>query len=276
MLHSRFFRWTKKIALVSLALFAAVPHLSTAQCVDSSEANGFLVRQVRIKSRFGLVPSDLEAELNQHRGEPYEAGKASDYEKEVLQYLAGKATQHTAENLVAQRAKLVVSGRLISLECVEKIKDEECEKSFSKDSSQAKSQCVDVILKAYSLDVDFLNSSPYLVLLPRSALLAFYSAVPRPILRLNPTLVAEGDKAFGQALGVSTMTDLLAFGRTGVTSASNRDEALSKPPPGKVVSSDSQLEIVDTRNSKTTIAEKDAGTQDIRKNKLLLGAMGFK
>src|SRR6185369_17967274 len=74
-------------------------------------------------------------------------------------------------------------------------------------------QCVDVTIKRYFVDVDALDASPYLLLFPRSGLAALYGAMPRPLLALNPDAGAAHDKEFGPSASIDTVTDLLDVGK---------------------------------------------------------------
>jgi hypothetical protein len=260
--------------LAVLFLFLGIASVCRAQCVDSSQVNGFLVRKLRVETWLGLIPADLSAQLVAHHGEPYNAQRASFYQSEVAKYLAGNENQQANESLLAHESKLVASGRLIYLQCVQRVDEQLCAKSFSADHGHAATQCVDVVLKAYSVDINILNSSPYLVLLPRSALSTFYAAIPRPILRLNPRLTSEADKAFGYGLGFNTTTDLLALGGGHATPKAQGGRA-EIGPMDKTISRDDELEIVDTsHSSRISAVPKLAG--EVPATQLLLGTQGLK
>jgi len=174
-----------------------------AQCVDSSEVNNFKVRMVRFRSLFGLVPKELRRQLDGHRGELYSANRASQYINEIVNFRSNDPTQQKYERLIANKLKLAVKGGQTWLECVEKIEPAECQKVFP-----GSPQCVDVTLKRYFVEIDALDSSPYLVLFPRSALAALYGAIPRPLLALNPSFDFSQDRGFGPSIGIDTATDL--------------------------------------------------------------------
>jgi hypothetical protein len=197
------------------------------------------------------------------------------YQSEVAKYLAGNETQQANESLVEQGSKLVASGRLIYLECVQPIDEQLCAKSFSADHDQPLTHWVDVVLKAYSVDINILNSSPYLLLLPRSAVSTFYAAIPRPILRLNPRLTSAWDRAFGYGLGFNTTTDLLTLGRRNPKPQNARSNNVDLSSTDKTISADDELEIVDTsRSSRTSTVPEPK--EEIPSTQLLLGTQGVK
>src|SRR5258707_12337107 len=197
----------RSISFVSLCVLA-IAVLSTVaasgQCVDSSVVNNFKVRSVKLEVLFGLVPIDLRRHLALHRGESYSAEQDSTYEKEVTQYLSGNPVQQKYEQLIANNLKLSASARLVTLECVEPLAPDECQSSFAGDSSSPVTQCVDVTLKAYSVDIDVLNSSPFILPLPRSTLAALYGAIQRPLLLLNPGFNVVQDAVPGPAVAANT------------------------------------------------------------------------
>jgi len=92
-----------------------------AQCVDSSQVNNFKVRNVKLKTLFGLIPKDLATRLANHRGDSYSADKASQYMNEVRQYYATDPAQQKYEQLIANKLKLSVKAGRTWLECVEPI-----------------------------------------------------------------------------------------------------------------------------------------------------------
>lgn len=189
-----------------------------AQCVDSSEVNDFKVRMVKFRSLFGLVPKELRRQLDGHRGEPYSANRATQYINEIVNFRSNDPTQQKYERLIANKLKLAVKGGQTWLECVEKVEPAECKKAFP-----GSPQCVDVTLKRYFVEIDALNSSPYFVLFPRSALAALYGAIPRPLLALNPSFDFSQDRGFGPSTEIDTATDLLdlrdIFGKGEATEA---------------------------------------------------------
>ena len=175
-----------------------------AQCVDSSEVNNFKVRRVHFRSLFGRVPKELRRQLDGHRGESYSASRASSYINEIVNFRSNDPTQQKYERLIANKLKLSIKGGQTLLECVEKVDPEECQKSFP-----GNTQCVDVTLKRYFVEIDGLDSSPYMLLFPRQALAVLYGAMPRTLLGLNPRLDFSEEKGFGPAIGIDTATDLL-------------------------------------------------------------------
>ena len=174
-----------------------------AQCVDSSEVNNFKVRRVNFRSLFGRVPKELRRQLDGHRGESYSANRASAYINEIVNFRSNDPTQQKYERLIANKLKLSIKGGQTLLECVEKVEPAECQKAFS-----GNTQCVDVSLKRYFVEVDGLDSSPYILLFPRQALAVLYGAMPRTLLALNPRLDFSQEKGFGPSIGIETATDL--------------------------------------------------------------------
>lgn len=175
-----------------------------AQCVDSSQVIDFKVRAVKFRSLFGSTPKRLRQILDAHRGEPYSADRASAYINEIVNYLSSDPAQQKYERLIANKLKLSVRGGKTELECVRVVSPAECARAFP-----GSTQCVDVSLRRYFVEIDVLNSSPYLLPFPRSTLAALYDAIPRPLLALNPSLGAAEDRRFGLSAGADTVTDLL-------------------------------------------------------------------
>ncbi len=233
--------------------------------------NGFVVREVRVEAFLGLVPAGLKAQLNLHRGEPYSALRASAYQEEVTQYLS---LHQAVESLLAQGDKLVASASLVDLQCVDRIDPKQCTSSFPGQQPLVQ-QCVDVVLKVYSLDINVLNSSPYLVLLPRSALTKFYAMIPRPLLRLNPSITSVRDEAYGYALGFATTTDLLGLGRSDASNqATHGTDAEPESADGTVPIRDKALEGEVRSPSRATPVPKKS--QEVSPEQLLLGLKGLK
>jgi hypothetical protein len=189
-----------------LILFVASVSATTAmaQCVDSSAVNDYRVRLVQVETLFGRVPKKLRETLESHRGEPYSSSRASAYIQEIKKFYASDPAQEKYERLIANKLRLSVKAGRTSLKCVDKLKPTECQLAFP-----GTTQCVDVTLRRYFVDVDVLDASPYIVPLPRSALVALYGAMPQPLMALNPGFAAEGDKRFGPAFSIDTATDLL-------------------------------------------------------------------
>lgn len=188
-----FVRRTALLAFITLLSF----QWARGQCVDSSEVNGFKVRSVKVKTLFGVVPKELRRILDGHRNESYSADRASRYIHEIRTFYASDPAQAKYERLIANKLKLSIKAGRTGLDCVEKVSSHDCVK------------CVDVTIKRYFIDIDAIDSSPYLLLFPRSALAAFYGAMPRPLLALNPGLNARHDKRIGPAASIDTATDLL-------------------------------------------------------------------
>jgi hypothetical protein len=175
-----------------------------AQCVDSSQVIDFKVRSVKFRSLFGSTPKRLRQTLEAHRGEPYSSDRASAYINEIVNYRTGDPVQQKYESLIANKLKLSVKGGKTELECVRVVDPAECAKAFP-----GSTQCVDVTIRRYFVELDVLDSSPQLLPLPRSTLTALYAAIPRPLLALNPWIGAAQDSRFGLSAGVDTVTDLL-------------------------------------------------------------------
>jgi hypothetical protein len=192
-----------RVLLLTLVA-TAWPQAGWAQCVDSSQVNGFKVHSVKFSSLFGGVPSTLQQQLDAHRGDAYSADRAKQYMDEIDSYLNNDAVQQKYERLIANELKLSIKGAKTDLQCVEKVAPAECEKSIP-----GSTQCVDVSLKRYSVEIDALNSSPFFLLLPPSALTTVYDTIPRPLLALNPGFDFNIDRRFGASAGVDTATNLL-------------------------------------------------------------------
>jgi hypothetical protein len=203
---SKSIRMAPKAAVYLTLLFVAACWTSTAtaQCVDSSEVNNFKVHSVKLRTLFGLIPKELQQQLDGHRGESYSADKASEYIGEIRKFYSTDPAQQKYETLIANKLKLSIKAGRTWLECVEKTDVTECQQTFP-----GVTECVDVTIKRYFIDIDALDSSPYLLLFPRSGLATLYGAFPRPLLALNPVFGALHDKEFGPGPSVETATDLL-------------------------------------------------------------------
>jgi hypothetical protein len=196
--------FARRASLLILIVASVSATTARAQCVDSSAVNDYKVRSVHVKTLFGRVPKELRETLDSHRGEPYSSDRASAYIHEIKKFYASDPAQEKYERLIANKLRLSVKAGRTSLECVDKLKPEECQVAFP-----GRTECVDVTLRRYFVDVDVLDVSPYIVPLPRSALVALYGAMPRPLMALNPGFAAQGDKRFGPAFSIDTATDLL-------------------------------------------------------------------
>ena len=190
--------------LVLLLIVAPCYAWAQGECVDGTEVNGFKVRSIKLRTLFNRIPQALRQKLDAHRSEAYSFDSATKYFAEINQFYANDAAQEKFERLIARKLRLSVKAGTTWLECLKKVDPADCQRAFP-----GEQQCVDVTLKRYFVDVDAIDSSPYLLLFPRSALAAFYGAMPRPLLALNPNLDSQHDKRFGPALSVDTVTDLL-------------------------------------------------------------------
>jgi hypothetical protein len=251
-----------------------------AECVDSSLVNGFKVRSVSVNSLFGRVPKNLRRQLERHRGEPYSADRAVVYLNEIKLFLNSDPVQQKYEKLIANKLKLSVKGTYLELECVEPVEAAECLESFAGDSAAGPvTECVDVRIKHYSVEIDALNSSPYLLLFPRSAAAALYGAIPRPLLALNPAFDAAQDREFGPSVSADTSTDLLDLPRLlnrGPTPGSNQPPAPSRAGAADATTGDLTLTVTEepraSRRGEPSVAS-GAEESDVR---LLLSAKGRK
>jgi hypothetical protein len=251
-------------AVVYLLLFLAVAcwtGTARAQCVDSSVVTGLKVRSVKLKALFGLVPKALAEKLDAHRGDSYSADKASEYMKEIRVFFESDPAQAKYEELIANKLKVSVKAGQTWLSCVKKVDDNECQ------------QCVDVTLKRYFVDVDALNASPYLMLLPRG-LAAYYGAMPKALLALNPDFDAFHDKEFGPGPSIDTVTDLLDLSKV-LSSEPTATVAAAAPTP-QVISTDDQLEIETGSGQNLVQSEEPPVNVPERDTKLLLRIRGQK
>ena len=209
-------------SLFLVSLLASLSSLSIrAQCVDSSEVNNFRVRSVTFRTLFGRTPKALQSKLDGHKGDAYSAFKASEYIREINEFLQNDPVQQKYEKLVANKLRFSVKGVYTELDCVKKLPPADCEKTFP-----GISECVDVRIRRYAVEVDALNSSPYVLLLPRSALTALYGAFPKPLLLLNPEIDFNQDRTFGPSLSFNTV--LAPFNNPynlGMTSSADDDSA---------------------------------------------------
>ena len=133
-----------RLAVCLLLFFTALSWTRPAQvqCVDSSQVNGFKVRNVKFKTLFGLIPKDLATRLDSHRGDNYSAYKASEYINEIRQFYSTDSAQQKYEQLIANKLKLSIKAGRTSLECVEPVNPGDCQAALP-----GTTQCVDVTIK---------------------------------------------------------------------------------------------------------------------------------
>lgn len=257
------------VFLLNFAFFVT----AHAQCVDSSAVNDYRVRSIRFNSLFGRLPKELRQMLDAHRGERYSAERAKEYIDEIVAFRANDPVQQKYERLIVNKLKLSVKGGLTELECVAKADPAECQRDFP-----GSTQCVDVTLRRYFVELDALDSSPYLLLFPRSALAAFYGALPRPLLALNPGLDAGQDRRVGPTLGADTATDLLdlrdLFGKTSSRGTDNQPPARSTTSP----TSASDLNVTTVAGGSGAATDGNAAASDLSgsNTSLLLRLKGMK
>ena len=261
-----------KLAICLLLFFTALSWTrpAQAQCVDSSQVNDFKVRNVKFKTLFGLIPKDLATRLNSHRGDSYSAYKASEYINEIRQFYSTDPAQQKYEQLIANKLKFSIKAGRTSLECVEPVNPGECQAALP-----GTTQCVDVTIKRYFVDVDALNASPYLLLFPRSGLAALYGAMPRPLLALNPDFGAFQDKRFGPSASVDTATDLLDLGK--VLEGEPAATAAATPLPAQPsVSTEEEATFTFGPGNTSSQQEEPSVTPNTSDTKLLLTLKGRK
>ena len=260
-----------RVTLLVFLILICGPPVIVAQCVDSSVVTNFTVRSVKFRSLFGRVPEKLRTQLEAHKGETYSAGQASNYIREIDQFLDNDPIQQKYETLVANKLKFSLKGVYTELACVRPLSVSECQQSFGR----AVTECVDVSIRRYSVEVDGLNSSPYLLLFPRSALTALYGALPRPLLALNPNFDFNQDRSFGPSTSVDTATDLLDFSATarGTSSPASAPPQIPVAPPTPTVPGDVEIGIPATEVSTVNDSEID---QIPRNTRLLFRFSGRK
>ncbi len=242
--------FARRASLLILIVASVSFTTARAQCVDSTLVKNYKVRSVHVETLFGRVPKRLRETLDGHRGEPYSSDQASEYIHEIRTFYASDPAQEKYERLIANKLRLSVKAGVTSLKCVDKLKPAECQAAFP-----GTNECVDVTLRRYFVDVDALDVSPYVIPLPRSALVALYGAIPRPLLALNPGLAAQGDKRFGPAFSIDTATDLLdlkqIFAKTSQSPVSSPTPAPT-PQPSPSSSPDADLEVTTTGGTRGT------------------------
>ena len=249
--------FARRASLLILVMASVSVTTARAQCVDSSTVNNYKVRSVRVETLFGRVPRKLRDTLDQHRGHPYSADRASEYINEIRAFYANDPAQEKYERLIANKLKLSIKAGITSLKCVDKLKPAECQAAFP-----GTTECVDVIVKRYFVDVDALDTSPCIVPFPRSALAAFYGAMPRALLALNPGFDAQGDKRFGPAASIDTVTDLLdlkhLFAEPNQPASPSPTPSITpslRPQPSPANSSEADFDF--TGNAKSGLADNE-------------------
>jgi hypothetical protein len=262
-------------ALLLALIFIALPLVSArAQCVDSSEVIDFKVRSIKVKALFGGIPRELRRLLDSHRNDAYSADRALQYINEIRRFYATDPAQEKYERLIANKLKLSVKAGRTWLECVEKVNPQECQTDLP-----GTSECVDVTIKRYFVDVDALDSSPYFLLFPRSALTTFYGAIPRPLMALNPGLSARQDKRVGPAASIDTATDLLDLGKifeSEPTSSVASVQPAATPTPAASPDDEAEFAFPAVGGAASSTSEEPTVKLDSKDTKLLLRLKGWK
>jgi hypothetical protein len=206
------FAWA--VAICATHAAAQSPSEKGEDCRDDiTEAAGYKFREVKVKARY--LP-DLRHPLPAP-GTTYSPATVTTIVQDVSQALTNEAlreaeegqTEHQLLNTVTVgRGKLSDSfgfGLKFVTSCAKPIEEAECRKSLG----DANSQCVDVIIHAFSIRVNTADPISNLVNLPRSNRPSFLSKVPGPLLAFNPRLGVDHDRAFGPAASFDTSTNLL-------------------------------------------------------------------
>ena len=207
-----------------------------AQCDWRTDYATYKVRSVSVKvaAIFGAVPEALKQNLSRHRRELYTSDKPNEYANEVKDFVDNDPVELKYEKLVANKLKFSFKGFKYE-SCVEKLEATECEREFKGDPGAPVTQCLDVIVRRRGVEVDALNTTPYLVLFPRSTLVKLLGAVPRPLLALNPGIDVDFDREFGPSATIDTSTDLLdlhaMFKNSPQTVETQKHEALPSVTP---------------------------------------------
>jgi hypothetical protein len=257
------------LLVAGLVLWTPLAHAQT--CLEGP-VDGFTVRAVKFSSLFGRTSQELQQKLDAHRGEPYSLDTTSRYIAEIDQFLNNDAAQQKYERLFAGELKLAVKGVLTELDCVEPVPPEDCQKALP-----GQTQCVDVRIKRYSVEINALNSSPFLIPFPQSVATVIYDALPRPLLALNPSFTADADRKFGLSAGLNTATNLLnlpALIRRVEPSPSTAG-AVQPGPPAPPAAPDS-LEVVPFSPTPASAVEDTADNPEMNDTKLLLRLSGRK
>jgi hypothetical protein len=265
-----------------IVLAWAVP--AQAQCVDGSKVQGFKVRSIKVQTLFGKIPDALQQQLDGHRGDGYSADQAITYIREVTKFIDEDPVQQKLQKLIANKLKFSVKAAYYDVGCLHPVGVAECQASFKNDPGGPVTQCVDVTLNGKNLELDALNSSPYLLLIPRSTLVALFGAIPRPLLALNPSFGADQDRKFGPSLGIDTSTDLLDLKRIAGAKESTPAPAAAAPSPAATpvaaTPTDDPLSITLTKKNAQTTAVGESPpaplVEETSDNKLLLSVKGRK
>jgi hypothetical protein len=264
MLRITFTALVKRVSLVVFIGLAA--DAAFAQCVDSSVVNNFKVRSVKFQSLFGRVPEKLKTQLEGHKGDSYSALQASNYISEIDEFLDSDPIQQKYEQLIANKLKFSIKGTYTELACVKAAPVSECQLAFG----TAITECVDVSIRRYSVEVDGLNSSPFLLLFPRSTLTALYEALPRPLLALNPNLNLDQDKRVGPSISVDTVTDLLDLFADKESTAPTVPEAVPVPSVSPTPTVPGDVEITLPVSGADESGGSNTAVETARNAKLLL------
>jgi hypothetical protein len=187
--------------------------------------------------------------MSRHRYELYSSDKPNEYANEVKDFIDNDPIELKYQQIVANKLKFSFKGFKYE-SCVKKVDPADCQRDFSGTQGPAVTQCLDVLVRRRGVEVDALNTAPYLVLFPRSTLVKLLGAVPRPLLALNPALNLDFDKEFGPAGAINTSTDLLDLGELFKAS----------PPPGSKSTPGAPPLVIPT-NQPTPVASADSGLE---------------
>lgn len=184
---------------------------------DITEAAGFKFRDVKVKARY--LP-DLNHPLPAP-GTTYSPATVTTIVEDVSQALTNEAmreeeegqTEHKLLNTVTVGKGRVSDafgfGLKFVTSCTKPVDQSECRKSLG----NANSQCVDVIIHAFSVRVNTADPISNLINIPRSNRPSFFSRVPGPLLAANPRMGMEHDRSFGPSVSFDTSTNLLDLSR---------------------------------------------------------------
>lgn len=249
------------VACATLLIALAWAAVAQAQCDWRTEYASYRVRSVSVKVApiFGGVPEGLEQKLSRHRSDLYTSDKPNEYANEVKDFVDHDPVELKYEQLVANKLKFSFKGFKYE-SCVKRVDPADCQREFTGTPGGPVTQCLDVVVRRRGVEVDALNTAPYLALFPRSTLVKLLGAVPRPLLALNPALNMDFDKEFGPSGAINTSTDLLDLGELFEKPAPPAPPATPGTQPGvnpttqptPIVTPDSDLEIVVPQPTATT------------------------
>lgn len=172
---------------------------------DIVESDGFRIRSVEFRARYAAIPAPSP-------GAPYSPVLRTELlekfhdalRQESIQDEVEGATEFQLTNAIPAEKGGKAAVTFVD-SCVQVIPTEDCVKALG----SASPNCVDIVMRAYSLRIDTSNPWSSLLDTTRANEETFYRRVPAPVLVLNPKVGANYDRRYGFAGGFEVSSNLL-------------------------------------------------------------------